>query len=81
MKFVPRGQRFTGEELHPLDSSEQPPEARGPVFTIGVVIEGLDDQAHTLGLTQRQLFLGFENTMGVDSLCNLSHAIKPSVID
>jgi hypothetical protein len=41
MKLVARRQRFTGEELHPLDSSEEPPKARGPVFAIGVVIEWL----------------------------------------
>jgi hypothetical protein len=75
MKFVPRRQRLTGEELHPLDSSKEAPNCCGPVFRIGLIIEWLDDEAHTLGLTQRQFLLGFENTMGVDSLRNLSHAV------
>ncbi len=69
MKFVPRRQTFTGEELHPLDSRQEPLQGCGPVSAIGVIIEWLDDQAHTLGLTQRQFLLGFENAMCVDSLC------------
>jgi hypothetical protein len=43
MKFVPRGQTFTGEELHPLDPRQESLESGGPVSTAGVVIEYLDD--------------------------------------
>src|ERR1039458_1953970 len=80
MKFVPRGQMFTGEEPHPLDPRQEPLQGCGPVSAISVIVEWFDDQAHTLGLTQHQFLLGFENTICVDSLCKLSHFIKPSVI-
>jgi hypothetical protein len=65
MKFVPRGQGFTGEELHSLDSGQEPLQGCGPVSTADVIVEWLDDQAHTLGLTQRQFLFGFENTVRV----------------
>jgi hypothetical protein len=54
MKFVPRGQMFTGEEPHPLDPRQEPPQGCGPVSAIGVIVECFDDQAHTLGLTQHR---------------------------
>ena len=77
MKFVPRGQTFTGEEPHPLYPHQEPLQGCGPVAAIGVIIERLDDQAHTLGLTQRQCLRGFENTVCIDSLCELSHFVSP----
>src|ERR1039458_696655 len=80
MKFVPRGQTFTGEEPHPLDPRQEPLQGCGPVSAIGVIVDCVDDQSHTLGLTQHQSLLGFENTICVDSLCKLSHSIKPPVI-
>src|ERR1017187_5384161 len=80
MKFVPRGQMFTGEEPHPLDPRQEPPQGCGPVSAVSVIVECFHDQARTLGLTQPQFLLGFENTICVDSLCKLSHSIKPSVI-
>ena len=55
-------------------------QGRGPFSAISVIIEGLDDEPHTLGLTQPQFLLGFENTICVDSLYKLSHSVKPSVI-
>jgi hypothetical protein len=66
MKFVPRGQRFTGEELHSFNSRQKPLQGCGPVSTVDFIVEWLDDQAHTLGLTQRQFLFGFENTVCVD---------------
>src|ERR1039458_3250346 len=80
MKFVPRRQMFTGEKPHPLDPRREPLPGCGPVSAIGVIVECFDDQAHTLCLTQHQFLLGFENTICVDSLCKLSHSVKPSVI-
>jgi hypothetical protein len=80
MKFVPRGQTFARGEPHPLDPHQEPIEGCGPVSAIGIVVECLDDQSHTLGLTQPQFRIGFENTICVDSLYKLSHSIKPSVI-
>src|ERR1039457_1212034 len=80
MKFVPRRQMFTGEEPHPLDPRHEPLQGCGLVSAIGVIVECFDDQAHTLGLTQHQFLLGSENTICVDSLCKLSHSIKPSEI-
>jgi len=79
MKLVPRGQTFTGEEPHPLDPSQEPPQGRRPFWAI-VVVERLNDQSHTLGLTQHQSLAGLENAVCVDSLRELSHSIKPSVI-
>src|SRR5271157_6088796 len=78
MKFVSRGQTSTGEKPHPLDPRQEPLQGCGPVSAISVV-EWVDDQPHTLVLTQHQFLLGFENTICVDSLCKLSHSIKPSV--
>src|ERR1019366_5483620 len=80
MQFVPRRQTFTGEEVHPFDPSQESSQGGGPFRAIGVIVERLDDQPHTLSLTQHQFILGLENTVCVDSLCKLSHSIKPSVI-
>jgi hypothetical protein len=43
MKFVPRGQTFMREEPHPLDPRQKPLEGCGPVSTIRVIIEWLND--------------------------------------
>jgi hypothetical protein len=43
MKFVPRGQTFTGEEPHALDPRPEALEGCGSVSVIGIVIERLDD--------------------------------------
>jgi hypothetical protein len=52
MKFVPRGQTITGEEPHPLDARQKPLQRCRPIHAIGVIIQCLDDQSHTLGLMQ-----------------------------
>jgi hypothetical protein len=53
MKLVPRRQTFTGREIHSFNPGQEPLQSCGPVCAIGIVIECLDDQAYTLGLTQR----------------------------
>lgn len=80
MKLVPRGQTFRRVEPHPLDPCQEPPQGRGPVSAIGIIIKRLDDQSHTLGLAQPQFLFGLENTVRVDSLYKLSHSVKPSVL-
>jgi hypothetical protein len=77
MKLVPRRQTFTGREIHSFNPGQEPLQSCGPVCAIGIVIECLDDQAYTLGLTQRKGLLGFENAITVDSLCKLSHFVSP----
>ena len=52
MKLVPRGQPITGEEPHPLDPRQESLQGRGPISALDVIIQWLNDQPHTLGLTQ-----------------------------
>jgi hypothetical protein len=75
MKLVPGRQGFAREELHPFDPVAEPPQGRSPVRTVGVIVDWLDSQAHTLRFTQRQLVLGRENTIRVD----MTWAIRFSV--
>ena len=49
-----------GKEPHPLDPCQEPPQRRGPVSVIGVIVDRLDDQSHTLGLRNRSASLGCE---------------------
>jgi hypothetical protein len=74
MKLVPGRQGFARVELHPFDPLAEPPQGRSPVSTVGVIVDWLDDEAHTLGFTQRQFVLGRENTMCVDRFYDLSHS-------
>jgi len=74
MKFVPRGQTFTGGETHRPNPRQEPLQGCGPVSAAGVIVERLDDQPHTLGLTQHEFLFGPENAVCVDSLCKLSHS-------
>src|SRR5580693_1372188 len=61
------------EKFHPLNSFAEPPQGRESVCTAGIIIEWLDDEAHTLGFAQRQVALRPENAMCVDRICNLNH--------
>jgi hypothetical protein len=54
MQLVPGRQGFAREELHAFDSLPESPQGRRPVCTVGVIVHRLDNEANTLGLTQRQ---------------------------
>ena len=60
-----------GEEPHPLDPRQEPPQGRGPVSAAGVIVERLDDQPHPLGLAQYQPFIGLEHAICVRGLSEL----------
>ena len=43
MKLVPGGQASTGEEPHSLNPREEPGQGRGPVSSVGVIVDRIDN--------------------------------------
>jgi hypothetical protein len=72
VQLIAGGKTLTGEKSHSFDPRQQPSQRRGPLTAIRL-IQGLNDQSHTLCFLQPKLLLGFENTMWVDRLGKLSH--------
>jgi hypothetical protein len=51
MKLVPGRQGSAREELHPFDPVVEPPQGRSPVRTVDVIVNWLDNKAHSLGFS------------------------------